>query len=468
MVDSLRVIIDHLLTVAGFLLALTLVLRVLGERRQPGGAMAWLLAILLIPYIGVPLYLLLGGRKLARQASRKNPLYDAERGELHLVEETFFQGGRRLVQAGMPPPRSGNRVELVFNGEKAFHRLMEDIAAAKESIYIETFILGRDETGRAVVDALARKAREGVDVRLLLDGLGCLRSKGRFAQPIRDAGGHVAEFLPVLPLRRKWSANLRNHRKIVVVDHTRAMVGGMNLAREFMGPMPWEGRFVDACAFVTGPVVGDIEQVFASDWEFATDMNTPIPDSPLQADTAEHALSTLQLAASGPDVPEDTFHDALLSAIMDARERVWIVTPYFVPDDAALKLLALKARAGKDVRLIVPWRSNHRLTDYARGPALRQLIAAGARVYVYPHGMVHAKVMVFDHLLAITGTPNLDMRSLYFNYEVALFHYTRGDIDEVTSWVTWLAGQSLRVTGARVGRARYWLENLCNLLSPLL
>ena len=466
--DGLRVVLDHLLTVAGFVLALTLVLRVLGERRQPGGTMAWLLAIVLIPYVGVPLYLLLGGRKLARQASRKTPLYATNRGELHLVEETFFQGGRRLVQAGMPPPRSGNQVELCFNGEKAFDRLMADIAAAKEAIYIETFILGRDETGRAVVDALAAKAREGVDVRLLLDGLGCLWSKGTFAQPVRNAGGQVAEFLPVLPLRRKWSANLRNHRKIVVIDHVRAMVGGMNLAREFMGPTPWAERFVDACAFVSGPVVADIEQVFASDWEFATDTVTRMPDTPLQADVSEQAVSTLQLAASGPDVPEDTFHDALLSAIMDARERIWVVTPYFVPDDAVLKLLALKARAGKDVRLIVPWRSNHRLTDYARGPALRQLIAAGARVYVYPHGMVHAKVMIFDHLLAITGTPNLDMRSLYFNYEVALFHYTRGDVEQIASWVTWLSGQSLRVTGARVGNARYWLENLCNLLSPLL
>lgn len=466
--DSLRVIIDHLLTVAGFMLALTLVLRILGERRQPGGTIAWLLAILLIPYVGVPLYMLLGGRKLAQRASRKNPLYDAQQSELHLVEETFFQGGRRLVQAGMPPPRSGNRVDLVFNGEKAFERLMEEIATARESIYIETFILGRDETGRAVIDALAAKAREGVDVRLLLDGLGCLRSKGRFSRPVREAGGYVAEFLPVLPLRRKWSANLRNHRKIVVVDHVRAMVGGMNLARAFMGPTPWKGRFVDACAFVTGPVVTDIEQVFASDWAFATDISLSMPAAPLQADPTGHAMSTLQLAASGPDVPGDTFYDALLSALMDARERVWIVTPYFVPDEAVLKLLALKARAGKDVRLIVPWRSNHRLTDYARGPALRLLIAAGARVYVYPHGMAHAKVMVFDHLLAITGTPNLDMRSLYFNYEVALFHYTRGDVEQVASWITWLAGQSMRVTGARVGRTRHWLENLCNLLSPLL
>jgi len=467
-VDSLRVIVDHLLTVAGFLLAITLVLRVLGERRQPGGTMAWLLAILLIPYIGVPLYLLLGGRKLAKRAQRKNPLYAAERSELHLVEETFFQGGRRLVQAGMPPPRSGNQVDLMFNGERAFSRLMEEIDNAKESIFIETFILGRDETGRAIVDALAAKASKGVQVRILLDGLGCLRSKGRFVQPVREAGGEVAEFLPVLPLRRKWSANLRNHRKIAIFDHACAMVGGMNLAREFMGPTPWPNRFVDACAFVTGPLVADIEQVFVSDWEFATDTTVPPQAAHPHARRSDLAVSTLQLAASGPDVPEDTFHDALLSAIMDARERVWIVTPYFVPDDAVLKLLALKARSGKDVRLIVPWRSNHRLTDYARGPALRQLIAAGARVYVYPHGMVHAKIMIFDHLLAITGTPNLDMRSLYFNYEVALFHYTRGDIEQIDSWITWLSGQSLRVTGARVGKIRYWVENLCQLLSPLL
>lgn len=472
-----------MLTVAGFLLALLLAARVLQEKRQPGSTLAWLLAIALIPYIGVPLYLLLGGRKLDRFVKRKGKLYNAATTDAS-VAELSLAATRIVTAAGMPPPRSGNHVSVHFSGETAFTSLLKLCESAQESIYVATFILGRDATGRAIVDVLARKAREGVEVRLLLDGLGCIWSSGSFAKPLRRAGGRVERFMPVIPLQRRWSANLRNHRKIVVVDHVAAMVGGMNLATEFMGIAKSRKRFIDSAVFFAGPAISDIEDIFLNDWEYATAETKKesvdadfSPDAlkpyitafnaPATTPAAPHA-STLQVIASGPDVPEDTFHDALITAIMDASERIWLVTPYFVPDESIIKALALKARAGCDVRVLAPLRSNHHTADLARGPAFREITAAGATIYAYSSAMVHAKIMLFDRKMVITGSPNLDMRSIYLNFEVALFHYSPEEIDLYESWIRDMQKSSHIMRPETVSNSRAWAENFCRLISPLL
>ena len=478
----MRLALEHLLTVAGFMLALLLAARVLTEKRQPGSTLAWLLAIGLVPYIGVPLYLLLGGRKLTRFIQMKGQLYPSSTadGQEHPVP---VAAGRVVMSAGFPPPHPGNYVTLHTSGETAFNAMMQLFEAAQECIHVSTFILGRDETGKAVVEALARKAREGVEVRLLLDGLGCLFSSRGFVQPLRDASGRVGRFMPVLPLQRKWSANLRNHRKIIVVDHAVAMVGGMNLATEFMGPTPDRKRFIDASVFLCGPAVEDIEVVFFDDWDYATDEllsgATPVHPvapycdyapaihaGPEPAELMQNCI--LQVIPSGPDVPEDTFHDALLTAIMDARQRIWLVTPYFVPDESLVKALALKARAGCDVRVLVPLRSNHPTADLARGPSLREINAAGATIHAYPGGMVHAKIMLFDDNLVITGSPNLDMRSIYLNFEIALFHYSAVDIERTEAFIHNLQRASHHIQPEMVSKGRAWAENFCRLISPLL
>ena len=441
--------------------------------------MAWLLAIVLIPYIGVPLYLLIGGRKLNRFIRIKGKLYNQSGGG-ESVSQEFTPEARIVMGAGMPPPRSGNHVVAHHNGERAFHALMALFESAKETIHVSTFILGRDETGRAAVELLACKAREGVEVRLLLDGLGCLWSSAGFVQPVRDAGGKVGKFLPVLPLQWRWSANLRNHRKMVVVDHCAAMVGGMNLATSFMGPTPKRRRFIDSAVFLCGPAAADIEEVFFDDWNYATDESLSLPDElPALQDRERYARafaaqvpptedSLVQVIPSGPDVEEDTFHDALITAIMNARKRIWVITPYFVPDESLVKTLALKARAGCDVCVLVPLHSNHPTADLARGSVLRQIAAAGATIYAYPGNMVHAKVMVFDDTLAITGSPNLDMRSIYLNFEIALFHYSHEEIDQYADWIRTMQNASHIIKPEVVSKSRAWAENFCRLISPLL
>lgn len=457
-------LVEHLLTIAGFLLAVVLILQLIREHRRPSGTLAWMLAIVLIPYVGVPLYLLIGGRKLHAKVKRKGDLYAAAAAPVD--REPYNKSERALCAGGMPPAQGGNRITLNHSGESAYQELIAMIGRATDSIEVTTFILGRDIVGETIVERLAQKARDGVRVRLLLDSLGCMWITRRFLQPLRDAGGEVGFFLPVLPLQRRWSANLRNHRKIVVVDGRYAMLGGMNLSMLFMGPFPHPKRFVDSAAFIEGPAVQDVRRVFEKDWNYAAHGGEvpELEDLPL----AKPGEAVVQVAASGPDVPDDVLHDALLTAIFEARERIWILTPYFVPDQTMVEALALQARMGVDVRILVPRRSNHRLADLARVPALRKLRDSGARIYAYRKGMIHAKLLVFDHYAAVTGSPNLDMRSMYLNFEIALFHYSAGEIEDVAQRIATLIASSEEHRFSPPTVLDSFREGIGTLLSPLL
>ena len=464
---SLPVFSTHLSILLGFILAVVLIVRLVREQRPTGSTFAWLLAILLIPYVGVPLYILLGGRKLARMAGHKSPLYG---GNGFRPDIEFFNDTERiLLTTGAPPPTFGNQVEHLPDGETAYHRLMEMIASAKESIDVTVFILGRDEVGQRFVEALAERAAAGVKVRLLVDALGSLRTRGRFLAPLRKAGGQVGVFMPMLPLRRKWSANLRNHRKLIVVDAKTAYLGGMNFAGEYMGPRPDPKRWTDFGLVLEGPVVREVACVFVSDWSFATGENLAWPAAP-QTIAPDCSAGVMQLVAAGPDVASDPLYHGLLSAFAEARQRIWIVTPYFIPDGVIAEMLILAARLGRDVRILVPRRSNHLLADLARGSYMRDLMRAGVKFHGFP-GMLHAKIVVIDDTLAITGSANLDLRSLYLNYEIGLFIHSRVDVDRIASHVLKLFSRSRAISApgnSARERAVAWLEDAGRLLAPLL
>jgi cardiolipin synthase len=270
--------------------------------------------------------------------------------------------------------------------------------------------------------------------------------------------------MPVLHVPLRGRTNLRNHRKLVVVDGRIGMVGGMNLAREYLGPTPLEGRWRDVAMRIEGPAVFELAALFRSDWEFASKEALPPPD----LDSGQPVMpgASIQVAPSGPDVPEDVLYDALLTALFEARSRIWIATPYFVPDEAIARALELAARRGVDVRIVVPWPSNHRLADVAGGSYLRQIEAAGAHVLLHRQGMMHAKVMVIDESYAILGSANLDMRSLFLNYEIGLFFHSPAEIELLAGWYQSLAGTTTEGL-PKAGRARLVAEDLGRLLAPL-
>jgi cardiolipin synthase len=417
---------------------------------------AWLLAILLVPYLGVPAYVLFGGRKIKHMIKNKPGL---ALGIKAPVERMVTQGVGCIFSL-----RPGNDISLLTTGEKACASLLDLIDQAQSSIDISTYILANDETGVLILAALTRKAAQGVRVRLLMDALGSFGVTSKMLAPLIDAGGHCAFFMPMMHLPFRGRANLRNHRKIIIVDNATAILGGMNIAREYLGATADTRRWRDLSLVVKGPILADLHHVFRSDWQFAAKQQAAKENN---LENAGPGSVALQLVPSGPDVDGDPLYDAILTALFKAKHRVWIVTPYFIPDEMLLKAMCIAAKRGIDVRIVVPRVSNHVLADLVRRGYLRQAQEAGAIIYNFTPGMMHGKVILVDGTLGIVGSMNMDMRSFFLNYEVALFVYNEKAIEDLDHWVTDLMSQSVQ----GIKNAHFvvgFFEGVARLLAPLL
>ncbi|SDK45386.1 cardiolipin synthase [Maridesulfovibrio ferrireducens] len=453
----------HFAIVCGFLLAAVLVMSILRKQRTSSAAFAWLMVIFFAPYIGVPLYLALGGRKLKRDARTKENIHLVGQETLPLEKADPIDA--LLREYDIPGATCGNKVRLCQDGVETYNELVNLIDTAEHQILITTFILSRDEIGKAIVDKLAKKAASGVTVRLLLDDIGSLFTSRRFLAPILQNGGKVAYFMPVLRAPFHGRTNLRNHRKIAIADQKLVLAGGTNIAKEYIGPTPFKDRWTDLSFVLKGPAVRHYLEVFQSDWEFAAHETVNIIPPCLKG-SAISGEGVVQVVPSGPDVPKDPVHDALLTAAYTAEKRLWIVTPYYVPDEALAQALRLAAQRGVDLRVLVPAKSNHKLADLARGTHLRELAECGGKIINYPH-MVHAKVVVVDDRLAVVGSANMDMRSLFLNYEIVMFSYSKAEIKPVHDWVEGLMKEGTQGVN-QVGPVRDTAEGIARLIAPLL
>jgi cardiolipin synthase len=406
------------LSVHGLVVALGLLIYVLSshamqKRRDPTAAISWVLAIALVPYIGLPLYLLFGSRK--RLHARGLSVRPVPGPALHPADAW----PRQLAAAmGQPPVESYQDLRVHADGREALHALFEVIDSAQHELVLCTFILGRDAVGSALLVRLIERARSGVRVRLMVDGFGRLLGGRISLHELRAAGAEVVVFGPVLRPPGRSRANLRNHRKIVVADGVRLWCGGRNFAAEYFegagGRPPWRDITFD----LQGPFAMQALDLFNSDWAYATGAARPQRRVVAERPAQPYA----QLLASGPDQADDTVHNLLVTACFKARTHIVAVTPYFVPGEALLMALTLAARRDVCVDLILPAHSNHHLADFVRHRALRTLAAAGGRIWLTPY-MLHAKAMVVDQDLAIAGSANLDARSMFLNYEFMAAFY---------------------------------------------
>jgi cardiolipin synthase len=467
-------ILTYLFFIISFLLAFVLIAHILMQKRTPSGTIAWLLIIVFLPYAGVPLYLFLGGRKMRRHASEKGELELPCDCDIPLDRATMID--RILRTYTLPGAEAGHTVTLCRTGMETFEAMESLLKSARRSIYLSTFIYHADDIGRHILDILVEKAAAGVDVRLMMDGVGSLHTPGRFFRPLVRAGGKVAVFLPVLHRPFRGRTNLRNHRKITVVDNQSVMAGGANIGREYMGPQH-KDQWKDLAFVMKGHAVRHWLHVFARDWKFAAKetltaeqlalpqivYHPPMPMEDFQLPSS----GVVQVIPSGPDVPGDALHDALLSMIYAAQYRFWAVTPYFVPNDALCQALLLAARRGVDVRVVLPRRSNHPLPDIVRGIPLRQIQQAGGLVMFYTPRMMHAKVVLMDEQAAVLGSANMDIRSLLLNYETAMFVYGRDDIRAVADYIEDLMTNS-QCGIAEASLLRQLGESIVRLVSPLL
>lgn len=424
-VDWLPTPSQHFLVSAIALLVYILTSRAGNQRRAPTAAIAWVLGLALVPYLMLPLYLLFGQRKLP-------PVVIPYAG---VVVEGPHWAAELIESFGLAPP-SVCKIDMHADGAQARAALHRIIDNAQRTLDISTFIIGNDEFGTDIVARLARRAREGVKVRLLLDGFFAILVPRRYIRDLQAAGAQVAVFRPFFSLRRLGPRNLRNHRKLVVADDCCLWCGGRNLAAEyFLGDA--SGAFWPDLSFdLRGPVAAAAGHQFDLDWN-TTPFKAPLRER-VAANVDDGDLA--QFLPSGPDQVEDTAQSMLIDGCYRARRRLLIVTPYFVPDDSLRAAMRLAARRGVKVTIVLPQRSNHVLADFVRSRPMRDLAAAGVEFRLLPV-MVHAKAVVIDETLAMCGSINLDLRSLLLNHEAAVVFYGKTQIDWLGQWISAMAEQ---------------------------
>lgn len=406
----------------------------LQQRRPPTAAVAWVLLIALLPYLGIPLFLLFGTRKLRRAGPA--PGTDLYRPRTGSDSTDPLDTLARALN--LPPAVGHEAVRLHADGTAALHALLDVIDQARQRLHICTYVIGDDTIGAALVDRVRARIAAGVTVRILLDGVGGIRS-WRVARRLRACGAQVVWFVP--PLRRPpllGRANLRNHRKLVVADGARVWSGGRNLAAEYfegaVGAAPW----MDLSFDTGGPLAAALDEIFVSDWSFATGRAMEYASAP-PVDPAHHLEGIARPVPSGPDYADDTLYALLLLACYRSQASIEIATPYFVPDESLLHALCLAARRGVRVRLLLPARSNHRLADLARRRSLLQMTSAGVQVCLHP-AMLHAKLVAIDDAWLLLGSANIDSRSLFLNYELMVALQDRDTITRAVAWFDATAG----------------------------
>lgn len=442
------------------------------QKRAPAATLSWLFGLALLPYVGFFIYYVFGPQRIKRQRLRRArnrvALPDAE----DAVEEAETIELARLGQAttGLSPT-TATQVRLLIDGAATYDALLAAVRAARHHIHLEYYIYAADQTGTALRDALIERARAGVAVRLLLDAIGSSSCPSRFFASLVAAGGEVAWFHP-MRLGRIWKRpwlNLRSHRKIVVVDGRVAFTGGINITDEENERLRSDA-YRDLHVRIEGDAVRPLQRVFVEDWAYATGTRDFISSVAKAMPPAHPGPIQAQVLTSGPDSPWEAIHRLHVGAIHAARQRVWLVTPYFVPGGAAMMALTSAALSGLDVRLLVPRMSDKRLVTFAARSYFDDLLAAGVKVYEYGPRMLHTKALLVDEDLALIGSANFDARSFRLNFEVSVLFR---DLTVAGELARLIEGEFARAPRVREQRARsLWTvrlpEALARLLSPLL
>ena len=446
----------YLITIHAIVVAFGLVIyvaaaRALPQRRDPSAAVAWVVALALLPYVAIPLYLMFGSRKL-RMRDQPPPLRPPVEESPDEADAASLWARRLGRSMGLAPAAAYAELRVHADGAEARRAAHELIAGATRTLDVCTFILATDALGSEIAAALCAKAEQGVKVRLLVDGIGAWLGGRIDVKALRASGVQVQKFVPPFRSILRGRANLRNHRKMLVADAERLWCGGRNFAAEYFEA--WHDLSFD----LRGELALHACEQFERDWAYAT--RTPVvPQCPAVHSIAAADAPLAQLVPSGPEQVDDTVQSLLVSGCFMARRRVLAVTPYFIPDATLLMALSLAARRGVRIDIVLPRRSNHPLADVARHRPLRDLAAAGARIWFEPF-MQHAKAIVIDDQLALAGSANLDLRSLFLNYELMVAFYEPADVRRFAAWIEQERAAAVRFEPQEPGLLRDLSEGL--------
>ncbi|MBU2976349.1 cardiolipin synthase [Zobellia sp. B3R18] len=414
---------------------------ILLKNKNPVKTLSFLFALAVLPFLGLIVYYLFGQDYRKSKIFEKKYFLDNQKikewranfrldsNEREDFEETYGEGIFKVYKLLKNNEKAvltfDNNVEILINGEEKFKRLFEDLRNAESHIHLEYFVLFDDELGNKLISILMDKAKSGVKVRLVYDDVGS-KISNRVKKNMTKAGIEHDAFMPVLFSNSTGKLNYRDHRKIIVIDGKVGYVGGINLAQRYDNSYKNPRYWRDTHLRLQGGAVGSLQSSFLLNWNFASNNEVEIEKSffPQNKPETEKPVA-VQIAASGPDTDWANIMEAIFCAISSAKERIYITSPYFMPNDAILTALTTAARSGLDVRVMVPYESDSWAAQYAGDSYIEHCLESGIRIYRYCKGFIHAKTMVIDNQFSTVGTANLDYRSFSINFEINAMIYNQ-------------------------------------------
>ncbi|SFP87074.1 cardiolipin synthase [Salibacterium halotolerans] len=457
------------------------------ERKDATSTWAWLMVLLFVPFLGFILYLIFG-QNLSRKRLfdwediKKIGIEDLIQEQIHSLREQRFHFSdpdardyRDLIYMHLVNNDAllteNNQVSIYTDGKEKFDQLIEDINHAADHIHLQYYIFRNDELGTRLLDALTKKAREGVRVRVLYDEMGSRKLPKRAFHTLKKAGGNVEIFfprrIPLINLR----LNYRNHRKVVVIDGKAGYLGGFNVGDEYLGLDPKFGYWRDTHLRMTGQVVKALQTRFILDWNQATHHHYIHYDERLFPEHEAAGDTAAQIISSGPDSEWEQIKNGYIKMIMAAKDSIYIQTPYFIPDQSLMDTLRIAALSGKDVRIMIPNKPDHPFVYWATYSHIGELLKTGASVYVYENGFIHAKTIVVDGKVSSIGTANIDVRSFRLNFEVNAFLYHRPTAERMALTFETDMKHCRELTLKDYRERSLWIrfkESISHLLSPIL
>ncbi|MFM9997161.1 MAG: cardiolipin synthase [Phycisphaerales bacterium] len=472
---------------ADFGLRLVFAVRIVMRRAPVPTVLSWLVVILLLPGLGIPLYVLIGEVRLGSRRVRR--YLDAAKGieeQAHVFwksraqnwtsdVEPYHHIARLLTGIAQMPPLVGNRITLIADTREFVRAVVKDVDGAARWCHVLTFIWAPDEFGMLLGEALIRAASRGVECRVLVDAAGSRKFlRSDLAVRMRGSGVTIVAALPVTPLRAVLArVDIRNHRKIAVIDGWVAFTGSHNVTHPSYGHKPRTGigPWIDASVRIEGPAAQALEVVFLHDWHMESDAALPEVKDLLPEPSLPESGSIVQVVPSGPVPSPDAIQEAMLTTIYAARREIIMTTPYFVPDEAMKTALVCAARQGVNVTLVVPRKLDGRLVAAASRSHYTELLEGGVRILEHAPGLLHAKTVTIDADVALIGSTNLDIRSFRLNFEITLFVFDSDFASHMRMLQTEYIAQSKEVFADEWKARPLWprlKENVARLASPLL
>ena len=430
-------ILEIALSVINVILALVIIFI---ERKNPAKTLAWILVLFFVPIVGAVVYLVLAqnisrrkiyklddkDRKIIRD-SLEDQIEEMNSGKLEFsndVANVWRQMIKLNLVYGEAYLTQNNSIDMFSDGKDFFRSLMKDIKAAKYSIDIEFYIIKPDFIGQRLLKLLTDKAKEGVQVRLLIDALGSRRISDRKLKDFIDAGGKVEYFFKPKFKYLNFDLNYRNHRKVVVIDNKYGYIGGFNIAKEYLGFKKKFGYWRDTHLRIVGNSVQDLKAIFLMDWSVERGEKPDFDEIDFYSENTKSDIA-VQIVMSGPDSVKEQIKRSMMRMITLAGEKIYLQTPYFVPDRAMLESLKMAAQSGVDVKIMIPCMPDHPFVYWANYSYCGELIKSGARVFRYENGFLHAKTLVVDGEVSTVGSANFDVRSFRLNFEANAFVYDK-------------------------------------------